>query len=378
MAIEGPLQELGLHDVLQLLELSRKTGILTVRSGHENDEGAIHMDVGEIVFGRRRRSRLLLGQRLLRAGKLTEGELTRALDLQRRSPDRRLSELLLEMGSTTEEELRSQLRLQLEENVCAMMNWGQGHFRFEEREDVFRSGIPVRLRVETVLIEGARRLDETRRGDGDVPDPDAIPVLVAGPEAGTAPLALGTREWEVLAAVDGRRSLADIAGSLKRSTLEVARVVHGLADQGIVRVRSAADVLPERELRARLVRAESLLAAGLADQAEAVVAELEASSPERADVALLVGRARAAQGRAGEAADAFARAVALAPLLPAAHRHLGLAAVSTGDFGRAEQAWSSYMEIAPASVERDRVQRGLAAVRALVEILGEGKGRPPT
>ena len=28
MAIEGPLRELGIHDVFQLLDLSRKTGTL--------------------------------------------------------------------------------------------------------------------------------------------------------------------------------------------------------------------------------------------------------------------------------------------------------------------------------------------------------------
>ena len=32
MAIEGPLRELGIHDVFQLLDLSRKTGMLRVTS----------------------------------------------------------------------------------------------------------------------------------------------------------------------------------------------------------------------------------------------------------------------------------------------------------------------------------------------------------
>ena len=31
MPIEGPLRELGIHDVFQLLDLSRKTGILTAK-----------------------------------------------------------------------------------------------------------------------------------------------------------------------------------------------------------------------------------------------------------------------------------------------------------------------------------------------------------
>jgi hypothetical protein len=32
MAIQGPLRELGVHDVFQLLDLGRKTGTLRIRS----------------------------------------------------------------------------------------------------------------------------------------------------------------------------------------------------------------------------------------------------------------------------------------------------------------------------------------------------------
>ena len=38
MAIEGPLRELGIHDVFQLLDLSRKTGVLRVSSTLRDDD----------------------------------------------------------------------------------------------------------------------------------------------------------------------------------------------------------------------------------------------------------------------------------------------------------------------------------------------------
>ena len=41
MAIEGPLRELGIHDVFQLLDLSRKTGVLRVSSELREDEGLV-------------------------------------------------------------------------------------------------------------------------------------------------------------------------------------------------------------------------------------------------------------------------------------------------------------------------------------------------
>ena len=46
MAIEGPLRELGIHDVFQLLDLSRKTGVLSVISELRDNEGRVYFDGG--------------------------------------------------------------------------------------------------------------------------------------------------------------------------------------------------------------------------------------------------------------------------------------------------------------------------------------------
>ena len=41
MAIQGPLRELGIHDVFQLLDLGRKTGALLITSELRQNEGTI-------------------------------------------------------------------------------------------------------------------------------------------------------------------------------------------------------------------------------------------------------------------------------------------------------------------------------------------------
>ena len=46
MAIEGPLRELGIHDVFQLLDLSRKTGSLRVTSALRDNEGVVYFESG--------------------------------------------------------------------------------------------------------------------------------------------------------------------------------------------------------------------------------------------------------------------------------------------------------------------------------------------
>ena len=44
MAIEGPLQDIGIHDVFQLLDLARKSGRLSVRSTARGNEGRVYFD----------------------------------------------------------------------------------------------------------------------------------------------------------------------------------------------------------------------------------------------------------------------------------------------------------------------------------------------
>jgi hypothetical protein len=49
MAIEGPLKELGIHDVFHLLDLGSETGELTVTSRLRRNEGTIYFEEGAVV-----------------------------------------------------------------------------------------------------------------------------------------------------------------------------------------------------------------------------------------------------------------------------------------------------------------------------------------
>ena len=262
MAIEGPLKELSIQDVLQLLDLAHKTGVLTVRSESLDDEAIVHFSKGSIVFAVRRRSTRRLGSLLIRSGKLTQRELDQALESQRRDPSRRLAEILLEMGSINEAELERQLRFQMEETIYEMMNWDEGYFRFEERAEVAQHRLLARVRVESLLMEGARRIDEWTRLESKIPNAQSVPVLSPVKESDAQPLELRPDEWEVLAEVDGARDVAALAADLGRSTFEVAKIVYGLVGAGLVQVREHHGVMPEAELSAAISQVDKLVLEG--------------------------------------------------------------------------------------------------------------------
>jgi cytochrome c-type biogenesis protein CcmH/NrfG len=374
MAIEGPLRELNIQDVLQLLELARKTGVLTVRSDGLNDEAIVHFSKGEIVFAVRRRSTRRLGQLLIRAGRLTQRELERALEIQRADPTRRLAEILLEMGSIGEAELERQLRFQMEESIYELMAWEEGYFRFEERGEVAVERLLARVRVESLLMEGARRIDEWTRLESKVPSAESVPFLAPHAERDTTPLELRTAEWEVLAEIDGERDVRQLAAGLGRSTFDVAKTIYGLVSTGVLQVRERHSPMPELQLQQQIRQVDALLGEGQVEEAQKLARQMETANPDRAELALLAGRTLVAQRRMRAAAEAFARAVKLDPLSPEAHFHLGTAALQTGELERAAAAWDTFVKLAADGSARRVIERGLVAVRTLTQILDKVPG----
>lgn len=371
MAIEGPLEELDLQDVLQLLESTRKTGILTVRAEQPADEAVVHFDQGTVIFAARRRSTRRLGQLLVRAGKLTERALEQALDLQRQNPSKRLSDILLDGEAVRREDLERALVFQMAETLHEIIPWREGYFHFEERP-TGQGNVVARIKVDSVLMETARRTDEWALLEPKVPGPDAVPTLAVAPQAvDTAPLELRPEHWEILAEVDGEREIRHIAAAIGRSSFDVAKSLFQLVELGVVQIRETRGRSAAREVQEGAEEVERLLAAGATEEAALRLAELELAYPDRADLALVGGRVMAALGRPKAAVEAFARAGELDPLSADAQYHLGFAAIRTGELARASQAWRAFLRLADGDPRRKTIAHALAAAETLLKLLGD-------
>ncbi len=246
MAIEGPLRELGIHDVFQLLDLSRKTGVLRVVSELRDNEGVVAFHAGRIAYASIRSNPHPIGEMLLKANKIGESDLTSARAKQTDQGDRRrIGEILIEMGAVTARDVEMYVRRQAEAVVFELMSWREGHFRFEESNpEELPENPSVAVSTESVLMEAARRIDEWSRIANRVPSLAAIPQFaeVAATHAGQ--LDLLPSEWEVLTMIDGQRDLRRIALELGRSDFDVAKVVYGLVSTEVVALR-----MPDRHSR---------------------------------------------------------------------------------------------------------------------------------
>src|SRR2546425_630839 len=360
MAIEGPLRELGIHDVFQLLDLSRKTGALRVTSELRHNEGTIYFDSGVIVSAEIRSNPHPLGALLLRTGKITEADLERARDMQQRQGDkRRLGEILVALGVITQREVERQIRFQIEEVVFEVMSWNEGYFSFNEQpETKVPTEVSVRIPVEALLMEGARRIDEWSRIENRIPHVGVVPLLAPPPESGGGELDLLPPEWEVLALVDGHRSVRGLATELGRSDFEVAKTLFGLESAGVVVL-----VDPGNTKRSH---------GGAPSPGGAAAEQAGSIQPHDATIHLLLGRIHLAQARGSTAAEELRRALRLDPQLAAAHRQLGYALVSMGRFAEAVESWDQWERLAGRTPDEEAQRSDVERARQAARVFAHG------
>lgn len=242
MAIEGPLRELGIHDVFQLLDLSRKTGVLRVSSQLREDEGLVFFDGGRVVQA----------------------------SIRSKPPGN-------ESGAFTQKELARQVRLQIESAVFELMSWSEGFFSFEERtRDEMPGDVRVTVSTESLLMEGARRIDEWSRIADIVPNLLVVPELApVQSDRDGAMLDLLPHEWQVLTMIDGSRDLRAIAAALARDEFEIAKIAYGLTTTGIVVLQSPRRTPHEAERAVPDSAISSPAAQSLADDLAAARASVE-------------------------------------------------------------------------------------------------------
>jgi len=350
MAIEGPLKELSIHDVFQLLDLSRKTGTLHVTSDLRQNAGTVYFEDGVVVGAQIHSNPHPLGRILCRTGRVSEQDLMRARAQQAAGDGRRLGEILVAQGLILQRDLNRHVRLQIEEVVFELVSWSEGYFSFEEgKRGNWPTEAETRVPTGLLLMEAARRTDEWSRIEKKITHLGLVPKLAPIVDTAT-PLDLLPAEWEVLAVIDGERSVRDLAAALGRPEFEVARTLFGLATAGIVLLedpaRRAMEAVGSAELPILLGEVDQLLGAGDPDAARQVAEQAVSGHPEQPLAHLAYGRALLAAGHPAEAAEALWQTVQLDSQSAPGHRLFGLALSSVGRFREASQVWDQWRRLA--------------------------------
>jgi hypothetical protein len=170
MSLVGSLEDLGLGDILQIVSLSRKSGLLLLRS--EDGEGRIAFCDGLIRAAFVKGEAEDLRGMLLAGGFMTEEGFDSVAEnaLAHGVP---ISDILAEAPGFSKERIDSLCRERVERSVFHMFGWKTGEFSFEIRDDVDDRDRELLLRTginaQYLTMEATRLGDEgEKEGDDDI------------------------------------------------------------------------------------------------------------------------------------------------------------------------------------------------------------------
>src|SRR5258705_5941637 len=175
MAIKGSLKEASLPDVLQLLALGQKSGCLSIAD--RSNFGYIYFDKGRICYASIVNRRDRLGDILVKHEKISQEQLDAAIHRQAKERDNKLGEILVAQTVITQGDLERYMRMQIEESVYYLFTWTQGTFNFEADVRPEQQDFLVSINPESLLLEGARRVDEWSLIEKKIPSFDLIFVV---------------------------------------------------------------------------------------------------------------------------------------------------------------------------------------------------------
>jgi hypothetical protein len=133
-----------------------------------------------------------------------------------------------------EEDLVELIRLKACETIYDIFLWPEGAFHFLDGEIPQRPMIPIAIDVTGIVMEGLRRFDEWQRLKGRIRSMRDVPAVVAPVAVDSLP----EPQRIILRAIDGVRSLAEIAEATHNPDFPVAKLVFDLVESGHVELSS--------------------------------------------------------------------------------------------------------------------------------------------
>lgn len=159
MALEGNVKDFGLSDILQLIALQKKTGMLSM-SGEES--AVIFFIEGRVISTRDRRNKVRdpLKTYLLRYGFINREEMNKIQQIQMET-NLDLADILLSEKYFTENELKTILHDQIQESVQEILSWPKSFYKFITGKQILHNIRHLKpIKVEGLLMESMRRIDE--------------------------------------------------------------------------------------------------------------------------------------------------------------------------------------------------------------------------
>lgn len=227
--LHGSLEDLSLPELFQLLALTKRSGVVRFSAPAE---AIVWVQHGQPVFGTSPGApsprELLVRQGIVNGASFDEA-------MRVTGADRSVTENLVDLFAADGARIAAVATEQIYTTMFEVVVVGAESFEFF-RDVADPLGVAVSHEADAVLQEAERRRIQWQRIAELIPSTGLITALSAEIPNGRSGITVTADEWQVLAKLDGHRTIAEVIAALGQSAFEVCGVLYELLRAGTVTV----------------------------------------------------------------------------------------------------------------------------------------------
>ncbi len=238
--LSGDLSVISISEILQVLDVQRQSGALTVSSS--KSQVVLYIRNGDLDFATYTGlpEEFLLGRYLVENGAVTRAKLDDALRSRKKGDTRVLGDYLVEERFVSAADLGRALTQQTSELIYEIVRWRKGRFRFlHNAESAMAEKAKLALPTVGLMMEGFRRVDEWRLIEDSFDFTDVLFRDELAIEKMRDQGKLTSTERAVLELIDGENSVGEVVDAAHGSSFEICKILYQLLNARLVRRRAA-------------------------------------------------------------------------------------------------------------------------------------------
>lgn len=232
MALKGNLRDFSTTQLLNLVNLARKTGMLTVNGQFQNV--VLYFKEGRLIRASTDADSVHLAAMLLKTGKLTEDQ-ARSVDNQpTSSSDRMVGKYLMDTRLVSRDDIIQGVKDYMLGIVYDLFTWEEGDFFFDQETLPTNDKITIPLNLDNVILEGSRRIEQNRVLEEELPDLSTIALKIT--DKPLRDVKLTQDDWRVISHIHPRNSVKQIAQNNHMDEYQIRKIVYGMLQAGLVQL----------------------------------------------------------------------------------------------------------------------------------------------
>jgi hypothetical protein len=229
MALKGNLRDFSTTQLLNLVNLARKTGMLTV-NGPVN--AVLYFKEGRLIRASTDATEGNLLAMLLKTGKLTLEQAQTANSDPAGTSDRVVGKYLMESRLVSRDDIIQGVKDFMLGIVYDLFAWTEGEFYFEQDALPANDRITLPLNLDNVILEGSRRIQEYDRLRDELPDLTIVALKIT--DKPLRDVKLTQDDWRVISHIHPRNSVKQIAQNNNMDEVQIRKIVYGMLQAGLV------------------------------------------------------------------------------------------------------------------------------------------------